>query len=84
MSDDPERRLEQVFRYALNLDPSVELATLRRGEVEEWDSLGHVMLMAGVESEFDVTIELEEALELHTFDEVHDLLLQKTKKAKAS
>lgn len=72
-----EARLDEVFRAVLELDDGVDVRDLVRGESERWDSLAHVLLVTGVESEFGVAVDVEEALELLTFSHFRDLLERK-------
>lgn len=72
-----KQQLEQIFRAVLELDGDADVRSLERGRDEAWDSLAHVLLVSGVESEFGVTVAVEEALELVTFSDFEDLLARK-------
>jgi len=74
--DTLEALLTQIFRAVLRGDEDVDVRTLVRGESESWDSLAHVLLISGVESEFGVQIDLDMALELNTFEDFLRLLVK--------
>jgi acyl carrier protein len=68
MLPEQQQRLEAIFRAVLALDPAVKVGAVRRGEIESWDSLAHVMLVAAVENEFGIAIDLGASLHLDSFD----------------
>lgn len=68
MQQEQQTRLEAIFRAVLALDPSVHPTGVRRGQFENWDSLAHVMLIAAVENEFGIVIDLGASLRLDSFD----------------
>lgn len=59
-------RLHRVFRDTLQLDAGVDLAALRYGDHQSWDSVGHMALVAAIESEFDVMFETDDVLAMST------------------
>lgn len=78
MLPEQQKRLEAIFRAVLALDPAVKLGTVRRGEVESWDSLAHVMLIAAVENEFGIAIDLGASLHLDSFAAAVDLVRERS------
>jgi acyl carrier protein len=53
-------RLRKVFveildQQSIEMDPS-----LKKGDIESWDSFGHINLMLGIESEFGVEFDSDE------------------------
>jgi acyl carrier protein len=60
----------KVFPGAQRLAEDEYQAVLRRGTFEEWDSLGHLLLIAALREEFAVEISPEQALDLETMDDV--------------
>lgn len=63
-----EQKLSDVFRAVLNLDPGAELRGVRHEGNPAWDSLAHVTLVAAIESEFGLTIDAGDSLELTSFE----------------
>lgn len=67
MSDTTEGRLRRVFAGVLR----VEAEGLEPGSspetVETWDSLAHLMLVSAVESEFGVSLTIDEVIEMASF-----------------
>jgi acyl carrier protein len=71
------KRLELIFHDVFDND-DIELTPETTAEdVEEWDSLGHIRLIATVEAKFNVRFDLPEIEELSNVGEFIDLLVSK-------
>lgn len=62
------QRLEEVFRGVFELGASDDVRRLAQGGHPKWDSLGHMLLIAAIESEFGVSIDTADALEMKSFE----------------
>ncbi|MDI5942469.1 acyl carrier protein, partial [Micromonospora sp. DH15] len=60
-------RLRAVFVEALELGGEVDVENLKYREIEQWDSLGHMTLVAAIEEEFDVQLDTEQVIEMSSF-----------------
>jgi acyl carrier protein len=73
-----EQRVLNVFRKVFprvgKLSDQELKATVRRGSIEEWDSLGHMTLLAALGDEFAVRITPGQALKLKCVDDVTRIL----------
>ena len=67
-------RLRGVFVDALQLDDSVDVENLKYRDIEEWDSVGHMALVAAIEDEFDVQFETEQVIDMSSFTVAVDML----------
>lgn len=67
-------RLKSVFAYALDLDSSVQIEELRYREIDKWDSLGHMALVAAIEDEFGVQFDTDQVIEMSAFKVAYDML----------
>ena len=47
------------------------------GELEGWDSLGHVTLMSLIQKKFSITIDMDEMIEIESVSDIKDLLKKK-------
>ena len=63
-----EERVSKVFVDVLHLDPAKDRERLVYNEVEGWDSVAHMMLIAGLEEEFDCMLEMEDILDMSSYD----------------
>lgn len=56
--------VEAVVAKVFNLDPS-EVTDLSSNEtIAEWDSMGHLSLITGLEEEFKVSLAIADAMEM--------------------
>lgn len=60
-------RLRGVFRQALDLGPTAEVDVLAYRAIPAWDSVGHMRLVAAIETEFDIMLETDDVLDLSDF-----------------
>ena len=42
------------------------------GDISEWDSLGHMLIIAGLETQMGITLDIEETLEIEDVEDVLD------------
>jgi acyl carrier protein len=64
------QRLQQIFQAVFNLPDGTDPTGIHQLGHPAWDSLAHVTLMAAVESEFGVAIDLADSIELTSYDAV--------------
>jgi acyl carrier protein len=67
-------RLRTVFVEALELPDDVDVENLKYRDIEQWDSLGHMTLVAAIEDEFGVQLETEQVIDLSSFKVALDML----------
>jgi acyl carrier protein len=69
MTNDINRRLQEIFAAVLRLPPGTDVTGVAQESEPSWDSLAHVNLIAAMESEFEITIDLDTALEVTSFSQ---------------
>jgi acyl carrier protein len=67
-------KVAAVFREVLNVGPDRDPREALPGEDWAWDSLAHVSLVAALESEFGVSIDLDASLAMTSFREAVAIL----------
>lgn len=67
-------RLRGVFVEALELPPDVDVENLKYRDIEQWDSLGHMTLVAAIEDEFGVQLDTEQVIDMSSFAVARDML----------
>ena len=70
MTSSAEKRLKEILTKVLLLDDSEINDELSQDDVEEWDSLAHLMLINEVESAFQVTFGDEDVLSIRTIGDL--------------
>jgi acyl carrier protein len=66
MSDE---QVQEVFCDVLGLEPPVDWPAIRYGDVEAWDSLVHLALVAALETACDVALSDDDVLALGSYDD---------------
>lgn len=74
MTADQIKQLRDIFKAALELPEGTDVTRLEQGKSANWDSLAHVSLIAGMESEFGVSLDTEDALRITSYRDAVDLL----------
>lgn len=74
MTAEQVERLKSIFRVVLKLPGDAEVDTLRQESTETWDSLAHVSLVVGLESEFGVSLDTADSLGITSYAEAMALL----------
>ena len=65
------KRVEEIFREELELDDLVLTDETTADDVEEWDSLSHVQLVAAMEEAFGIEFKSREIL---SWENIGDLI----------
>lgn len=74
MTEEAETRLQEIVRAALELPPDADVTGARQLGIASWDSLAHVSLMLGIESEFGVSIAVADQLHLTSYPAIRRYL----------
>jgi len=67
-------RLRALFRESFDLAPESEVDSLAYRAVPAWDSVGHMRLIAALETEFDVMLETDDVIDLSSFAKAVEIL----------
>ena len=56
-----------IFKTALNINDDKMSENLKYNEIEEWDSIGHMTLIAALEEEYKISLETDDIIEFSSF-----------------
>lgn len=73
-------RLNAVFRDVFDDEDITVNDQTTANDIEEWDSLEHINLMAAVESEFGIKFSMGQVVTMKNVGEMADIILQKVQK----
>jgi acyl carrier protein len=76
VTDQTRSRLEQIFRAVFELPPDAPVENIRQINFRKWDSLGHVLLMSAIESEFGIELDITESVKLTSFESLELYLME--------
>jgi acyl carrier protein len=67
-------RVFNAFKESFDLDDNVDTAKLVYQNYPAWTSVGHMILVAALESEFDTMLETDDILEMSNFDKAVSIM----------
>ncbi len=73
-------RLNAVFRDVFDDEDITVNDQTTANDIEDWDSLEHINLMAAVESEFGIKFSMGQVVTMKNVGEMADIILQKVQK----
>ncbi|MDR3555291.1 MAG: phosphopantetheine-binding protein [Syntrophobacteraceae bacterium] len=72
--------IQQAFHGALDVDPQKVSMDTVPDDIPGWDSVGHLSLVASLESVFKVSFDVDELMEMENVREIVRLIHAKTKR----
>jgi len=71
-----KEKLQQAFIEGLGVDKNIITDELEYDGLSEWDSVGHMSLVAEIEEIFDIMIENEDIIEMNSVAKIKEILLK--------
>ena len=65
---------KDVFIKSLAVDKDKFDENLKYNEIPEWDSIGHMPLMSGLEENFKITLETDDIVDFSSFKKGKEIL----------
>lgn len=69
-----EERVFAQFKSAFEVENDVDRAQLVYGGFPGWDSVAHMTLIAALETEFDCMLEMDDILDMSSFDKAVEIM----------
>ena len=73
-------RLNDIFQDVFDDDSISVTANTTAADIEDWDSLSHITLMAAVEDEFRMKFSMKEVVEMKNVGEMVTIIAARRKK----
>jgi acyl carrier protein len=64
---DNKEKYKDIFIKSLSLDESKFDDKIKYNDVPEWDSIGHMTLMSGLEEAFKISMETDDIIEFSSY-----------------
>ena len=64
---DNKQKYKDIFIKSLSIDNSKFNEEIKYNEIPEWDSIGHMTLMSGLEEGFSITMETDDIVDFASF-----------------
>ncbi len=72
-----EQRLQAVFQSVFHLSGAPLQDDWGPGTLEGWDSMGHLTLLAALEQEFKIKLEMDDLIAMDSVKAIKELLVKK-------
>ena len=63
----------EMFDELFQVSDGLTLQT-KRADIDRWDSLQHVALVSAIESDFKISLTMDEMMEIETIGDIHAIL----------
>lgn len=67
-------KYSQIFVKVFGLGEGEDPSNLEYQSIKQWDSVGHMALIANIESEFDIQLEVDDVIDFSSFEEGKKIL----------
>ena len=61
-------KYDQAFRTAFSIDETILGPDLKYESIQEWDSIGHMALIAELEDAFDISMEMDDIIDFSSYE----------------
>ena len=68
------KKYSEIFKTALNISDDKLGKNLKYNEIEEWDSIGHMNLIAALEEESKISLETDDIIDFSSFKKGIEIL----------
>ena len=65
---------KSAFIEALSVDDKTNFDKLEYNSITEWDSIGHMTLMSGLEEAFNISIETDDIIDFSSYNKGKEIL----------
>tara|TARA_Y100001980_G_C14546858_1_gene327145 strand:+ start:1016 stop:1252 length:237 start_codon:yes stop_codon:yes gene_type:complete len=69
-----KQKYNEAFRVAFEINDSQLGSELKYESIQEWDSIGHMSLIAELEDAFDISMEMDDIIDFSSYDKGKELL----------
>ena len=67
-------KYKEIFIKSLSIDNKKFSESIKYNEIPEWDSIGHMTLMSGLEEGFGITMETDDIVDFSSFKKGIEIL----------
>ena len=62
-----KKKYQDIFIKSLSLDSNKFNENIKYNEIPEWDSIGHMTLISGLEEEYKISFETDDIVDFSSF-----------------
>ena len=71
-----EESYKKAFIDGLSLTDNTDIERLEYNEIDEWDSIGHMTLVAEIEEKFNITFETDDIVNFSSYKKGKEILMK--------
>ena len=71
---DSKQKYQDIFIKSLSIDKNKFNTDIKYNEIPEWDSIGHMTLISGLEEGFKITMETDDIVDFGSFKKGFEIL----------
>ncbi len=71
---DNKKKFEKIFIEALSIDNSKFNEDIKYNDIPEWDSIGHMTLISGLEEGFEISLETDDIVDFSSYKKGMEIL----------
>lgn len=68
------QRYQKIFTETFQLSIDADFNTLSYQSIPSWDSVGHLVLISGIEEEFQLTMDMDDIIEFGSYTKGLEIL----------
>ena len=69
-----KEKYNEAFKIAFEIEESQLGSELKYEPIQEWDSIGHMSLIAELEDTFEISMEMDDIIDFSSYDKGIELL----------
>lgn len=69
-----QEKYDQAFLTAFDIDSKMLGSDLKYESIQEWDSIGHMALIAELEDAFEISMEMDDIIDFSSYQKGIDIL----------
>ena len=74
MNNENKKKYQDVFIKSLSINRKKFNEKIKYNEIPEWDSIGHMTLMSGLEEVFSITMDTDDIVDFSSFNKGFEIL----------
>ena len=71
---DSKQKYQDIFIKSLSIDKNKFNTDIKYNEIPEWDSIGHMTLISGLEEGFKITMDTDDIVDFGSFKKGFEIL----------
>tara|TARA_B100000401_G_C52633387_1_gene637165 strand:- start:13 stop:258 length:246 start_codon:yes stop_codon:yes gene_type:complete len=72
-----KEKYKETFIKSLSINQEKFNEKIKYNEIEEWDSIGHMTLISGLEESFSITFETDDIIDFSSYKKGQEILSKK-------